>query len=87
MSKITIKQIKEAVGYSADMVSKNQNDEFVLRKGFFCDVDAEVFAEKIRQDLLDEGIVLSLVEFGDTWKTSSGEVSKRKSHLFAKFKE
>jgi hypothetical protein len=82
---VTIKQVKEALSYSVDQVSKLKNGNIMVRKGYFYrnGMDADNFKNLVVAALLKNGIVANVIDYGDHWAAFTGGASvARQSHFY-----
>jgi len=82
---VTFKQVKEALSYSVDQVSKLKNGNIIVRKGYFYrnGMVCDKFKDRIVASLTAAGIVANVVDFGDRWMPFRGGASvARQSHFY-----
>ena len=81
---LTVKQVKEAIGHSADQVSRLKNGNIMVRKGYFyrSGMDSDKFSKFISRLAQEAGYAVSVVNSGDHWAAFKGGVSVAKSSHF-----
>ena len=72
--KTYIAQIREALGYSADQVSKRKDGTILIRKGYFYThgKDAQDYFLLVGKKLKDAGVPCSVKDYGDHWAAFKG---------------
>lgn len=70
----TLKQVRDALAFTAGTVSKNKLGQFVVRKGFFYrhDMNEVKFAEQVQSKLAEAGLDLKVVDRGEQYVTFRG---------------
>ena len=82
---VTVKQVKEALSYSVDQVSKLKNGNIVVRKGYFYrnGMDELKFSNIVLTKLRTAGLSINIVNFGDHWAAFNGGATvARSSHFY-----
>jgi len=80
-----IKQVKEALEFTVDQVSKLKNGHIMVRKGYFYrgGMNADKLKNFVLTKLLENGIVANVIDYGDHWAAFIGGASvARQSHFY-----
>ncbi len=76
-----IAQVRNALSYHADQVSKRKDGTIVIRKGFYYrqGKDAQDFFLKVGEVLKEAGVPCSVKDYGEKWTAFKGGSALAKS--------